>query len=175
MKLFTALVGCVFLLEICSANEQAMIAGKFHLESFLSSRIDALSNTYNSDVMLMPGHEFLKEGYGLAKSGARDSGQEVSRERLLDTMKKAAAARPERPAERVEKLMASLRNELVETREGEFSTEASDPVGTSDGKLHFSIEKGDVLLKISPPKGDFILLHLREIDGVWKVVSEYLD
>ena len=44
-----------------------------------------------------------------------------------------------------------------------------------DGKLHFTVVKGDVVVKVSPPKGDFLLLHLRSTNGKWQVVSEYLD
>ena len=63
------------------------------------------------------------------------------------------------------------------TTVGEFSIPAADPVGTPDSKLHFTIQRGDVLVKAAPGKGsgDFILLQLREVDGTWRVVAESLD
>lgn len=55
----------------------------------------------------------------------------------------------------------------------------ADEEATKSAKTHleqlFKVKKGDVLLKVSPPKGDFLLLHLRQIDGSWRIVSEYLD
>ena len=123
----------------------------------------------------MPTHEFLKDDYGLVEEGVRAKGAVVDREQLLAVMEKAFEERPERPAEKIDKILASLKYELVEVTAGDFAIQASDSVGGEDGKLHFTIKEGDVLLKVFPPKGDFILLHLRENEGKWKVVSEYLD
>ncbi len=71
--------------------------------------------------------------------------------------------------------LGELRYEPLEIAEGDFAADPADPVKTSDGRLHFAIKKGDVLLNVSPPKGDFVLLQLRKGDGGWQVVSEYLD
>ncbi|MGI9244009.1 MAG: hypothetical protein ACR2RV_24645 [Verrucomicrobiales bacterium] len=168
---FTLAILC----QIGHADEGAIDVAKTHLDSNLKGDYKKLTKTYAPKINLMAGHEFLKEEYGLAGAGGRAKGGEVERGKLIEAMTKASADRPERPQERVEKMLKSLRYEVIEVQKGDFVTEASDPVGTPDGKLHFSIKKGDVLLKVSPPKGDFLLLHLRKKAGEWSVVSEYLD
>lgn len=175
MKTVITILCFLAFIQFCSADEQAITTAKSHLSSNLKSDVEELNKSYAPKIILMPGHEFLKEEYGLAEAGGRATGQEVERGDLLAAMKKAADSRPERPADRIEKLLATLRYQVVETEAGDFATASSDPVGTPDGKLHFAIKAGDVLLKVSPPKGDFLLLHLRKHNGSWKVVSEYLD
>ena len=166
----------LLLAPLCHAEDGAIEAAKKHLGYTLKkSDHEKLGKTYAPTVTLMPGHEFLKEEYGLAGEDGRDKGAEVDRAKLIAAIVKASADRPDRPADRIEKKLGRLAFEIIEAKEGDFATDASDPVGTPDGKLHFSIEKGDVLLKASPGGGDFILLHLRKIDGSWMVASEYLD
>ena len=178
MKILLTLTLTLTLAVLCQvghADKGAIEVAKTHLDSNLKWNFKKLSETYAPKVTLMPGHEFLKEEYGLAGAGGRDKGGEIDRDKLIAAMKKASADRRERPQERIDKLLKSLTYEVIETKEGDFATEASDPVGTPDGKLHFAIKKGDVLLKVAPPKGDFLLFHLRKKDGAWSVVSEYLD
>jgi len=175
MKTLLTILSFIAFVQFCSADEQAIATAKSHLSSNLKSDVEELNKSYSPKIMLMPGHEFLKEEYGLAEPGGRATGLEVERGNLLAAMKKAANGRPERRADRIEKLLATLRYQVIEAEAGDFITAPSDPVGTPDGKLHFAIKAGDVLIKVSPPKGDFILLHLRKHDGAWKIVSEYLD
>ena len=142
---------------------------------FLKGKHGELAATYAPKVTLMPGHEFLKAEYGMAGDGARTAGAEVERDKLIAAMEKAAEGKPASPAERVDSLLEKMKFEVIGTKEGNFGIAPSDPVGTPDGKLHFEVKKGDVLLKVSPPKGDFLLLQLRQTDGIWRIVSEYLD
>ena len=72
-------------------------------------------------------------------------------------------------------MLKTLAFERMEVEIENNAVEPSDPVGTPDGKLHFKIEDGDALLKIAPPKGDFLLFQIRPIEGKWRVVAEYLD
>jgi hypothetical protein len=174
MKLLLVILPYIALMQFSCANEQSIAGAKLHLSNILKTNFTALEKSYASSVTLMPGHEFLKQKHGLAKDG-RSKELIANKKKLIVAMKTASASRPARPVERIDKLLKSLKYELIKTGEGDFITDASDPVGTADGKLHFLIKKDDVLLRVSPPKGDFILLHLRKIDGVWKVVSEYLD
>lgn len=148
---------------------------KAHVRSTLMSDHKKLEETYAPKVTLMPGHEFLKEKYGLAGPGARGKGAEVERGKLIAAIARASSDRPGLPEEHVKRILSTLKYQSMKVHEGDFETEASDPVETPHGKLHFTIRKGDLLIKVSPPKGDFILLHLRMENGAWKVVSEYLD
>lgn len=173
-KLFAILCFLTFA-QFSLADEQGIATAESHLGNLLRGDIPELSKSYAAKVLLMPGHEFLKTDYGLAKDGDRAIGLEVDRGKLVATMKQAAAERRKRPAERINKFLATVRYEVLKTKVGDFATDAADPVGTPDGKLHFTIEKGDLLLKVAPPKGDFLYLHLRKLDDEWRVVSEYLD
>jgi hypothetical protein len=165
----------ILLSPLCSANEEAIESAKTHLNRSLHGNNKELATTYAPKVTLMPGHEFLKEEYGLVGDGGRAEGAEVERDKLIAAMETAAAGRPARPAERVDALLETLKYEVIEVEAGKVKVDPSDPVGTPDGKLHFEVKEGDVLLKVSPPKGDFIFLHLRKVDGNWLIVSEYLD
>ena len=157
------------------ANDNAVDASKAHLNAFLRADYKKLEDTYASKVVLMPGHEFLKVEYGFTKEPGRKQATEVERAKLIQAMMKAAEGQPARPADKIAAVMESLRFEVMETTLGDFATQSSDPVGTPDSKLHFTIKKGDVLVKAAPPKGDFILLQMRQADGAWRVVGEYLD
>ena len=157
------------------ADDKAVDASKDHLSSFLRADYKKLEDTYASKVVLMPGHEFLKIEYGLTAEPGRKKATEVERGKLIQAMMKAGEGRPARPADKIAAMMESLRFEILRTTVGDFSTQSSDPVGTPDSKLHFTIKEGDVLVKAAPPKGDFILLQLRQAEGAWRVVAEYLD
>jgi hypothetical protein len=72
-------------------------------------------------------------------------------------------------------VLETLKYEVLKVKAGKVQVDPTDPVGTPDGKLHFEVKEGDVLLKVSPPKGDFLYLHLRKVNGTWLIVSEYID
>lgn len=175
MKTLLITLSAVFLTHICHANEEATNMAKSHLSNFLKGEYKKLSDSYSEKIQLMPGHEFLKKEYQLSKSGDRSKAIEVTSSKLITVMEKVSKGQPSRPIERIENMLKTLHYKALKTTQGDFATAPSDRVGTPDGKLHFSIKKDDVLLKVSPPKGDFLLLQMRKIDGKWKVISEYLD
>ena len=150
-------------------------SAKGYIKSFFFGDAEALSNTHSAKVYLMPGHEFLKEEYELAKEKDYNTGLEVSKEKLLAVMEKSFPKRKKMPEDKVLEMLNSLSFKVIETTAGDFATDPSDPVGTPDGKLHFQIKEGDALVKVSPPKGDFLLLHFRKEAEKWLVVSEYID
>ena len=176
MKTLTITVTTLMLLVgTLSANDEALHVTKSHLRNFLHADHGKLQESYASKVILMPGHEFLKIEYGLATEPGRKKSIEVNSEKLIQAMKKASEARPARPAEKISAMLESLKFEVQKAEVGDFVATPSDPVGTPDAKLHFTIKEGDVLVKVSPPRGDYILLQLRQVKGAWKVVAEYLD
>ena len=156
-------------------NDKAVEASKAHLNAFLRADYKKLEDTYASKVVLMPGHEFLKVEYGFTAEPGRKQATEVERAKLIQTMIKATEGRPARPADKIAAMMESLQFEVLKTTPGDFAPQSSDPVGTPNSNLHFTIKEGDVLVKAAPPKGDFILLQMRQIDAAWRVVAEYLD
>ncbi len=164
----------ILLSPLCSADEGAIESAKTHVNGSLKGNHKELAATYAPKVTLMPGHEYLKEEYGLVGVGGRAKGAEVERDKLIAAMETAAAGQPASPAKQVNALLETLKYEVIKVEEGKVEV-SPDPVGTPDVKFQFQVKKGDVLLKVSPPKGDFIFLHLRKIDGSWRIVSEYLD
>lgn len=155
--------------------DEPVDAAKLHIGSILNADFSKLEGSYASQVTLMPGHEFLKPKYKLTESEGRKEATKVDRKKLIDAMTKSIEGKPKRPADRITSLLESLKFEALKTTEGDFATESSDPVKTTDGKLHFKVEKSDVILKVAPPKGDFLLLQMRNIEGKWRIVAEYLD
>lgn len=162
-------------LTCISAGEEATQAAKAHLGFLFSADFERLGETYARDVLLMPGHEFLKPEYGMAEDVGRRLAVKVESRTLIAAMRKKFEGKPKPAPERVNARLSVLKFETLEAAEGEYVIEPADDVATPDGKLHFPMVKGDRLLKVSPPKGDFLLLQLRAIDGKWQVVSEYLD
>ena len=153
----------------------AVSVAKAHIKSLLTGKFAALEASYAPKVQLMPGHEFLKERYGVAGPKGRSAAVTIEQGKLLKVIRNSRKDDPLPPAEVVDKLLATLTYTPVKTAIGDFATDPADPVGTPDGKLHFTIEDGDVLIKVSPPKGDFLLLQYRKVAGTWKIVAEYLD
>lgn len=176
MKTLTLLM--IFFFTIIAHDDQeteALDAAKTHLIAFISLDTKTLESTFSDSVQLMAGHEFLKAKYKLVENGARNKGAAVKRELLLKVITESSADRPKPPVEKVKPKVDTLTFSVLKTKEGEFITSAADPVGTPDGKLHFNIIKGDVLVKAAPPKGDFVLFQMRKETGSWKVIAEYLD
>ena len=165
----------LLLAQLSHADQGAIEVAKAHISSNLSSDHKKLVETYAQKLTLMSGHEYLKEKYGLAGDGARATGAEVEGSKLIKAMVKSSADKPTLPMEHAKRILDKLKYESIEVHEGDFTTDASDTVKTPDGKLHFMIKKGDVLIKASAPKADFVLLQLRVEEGSWRVVSEYLD
>ena len=145
-----------------------------HVRNFLEGKFNEMEKSYAKQVVLMPGNELLKAKYGLAGPKGEKAAITVDRTKLLETMTKSFP-RPLFAANIVDKLFQAYRFEPLKTKVGDFATLPPDPVDTPDGKLHFTIADGDVLFKVGPEKGDFMLFQFRRIEGKWKVITEYLD
>jgi hypothetical protein len=127
---------------------------------------------YAPKVQLLPGHELLKDKFQLAPAGARAKGAVVAREKLLTVLAKVHVVEQKKfVLEKLEQMLKTLKYTPMKTKEGKIVADPTDPVG----KLHFTLKKGDILLKTSPPKGDFMLLQMRLQKGNWAVVAEYID
>ena len=175
MKLITTFLS-MFILTISSyAEDSGLEHCKKHLLAILSFDLEDLNTTYAENVNLMPGHEFTKPEHKLGDEDSRKTGLTVTRDKLLQAMKADIGDRESRPKDAVKKKLSALEYVILSNKAGKFAAVPSDPVGTADGKLHFELKKGDLLYKIKPPRGDFLLLHLRKIESKWVVISEYLD
>jgi len=152
-----------------------LVAAQKHLRAFLTGDVKTLAKTYAPDVRLMPGHEMLKEEYGLAQAGARATGAAVARDKLVPAIGGVMTRTGGFSEETLDKLLKMMTYKPLKIKDGKVVTDSTDPVQTADGKLHFQTESGDVVLKIAPPEGDFLLLQLRQVDGAWMVVAEYID
>jgi len=148
-----------------------------HVRSFMEGKFDKMTDSYAAKVRLMPGHEMLKAEYGLAGEGARTTGATVDRAKLLGASMKAFGGRPVVPPDVLEKLLTAFEFQVLGPGLGDHGVDSPDPVDTPDGKVHFIIKQGDVLLKFAPKngKGDFLLFQLRQVAGGWRVVAELLD
>ena len=158
-----------------AAEDAAVQVAREHLKSLVTANAESLKKSYAPEVVLMPGHEFLKPDYGLANDEERKVAVKVTCDALIAEIVKKAAGRPGPPQEKLDAMLSALRFEALEAKEGDLALEASDEVATPDGKLHFTIRNEDTVLKVVQPKGDFGLLHLRKADDRWVIVSEYLD
>jgi hypothetical protein len=161
-------------LPCVSANDAATPAAKAHLKNFFSGNTVELAKSYADEVLLMPGHEFLKPEYGIANDAQRMKATEVKNTVLVAAISKKIGGRPSPPVEKINEKLEAMTFTALDVTPGDFTTDPTDPVATADGKLHFAVVKGDQIIKISPPKGDFLLLQLRSINGKWQV-AEYLD
>jgi hypothetical protein len=83
---------------------------------------------------------------------------------LVAAISKKIGGRPSPPVEKINEKLEAMTFTALNVTPGDFTTDPTDPVATADGKLHFAVVKGDQIIKISPPKGDFLLLQLRSIN-----------
>ena len=153
----------------------ATAAAKSHFRGFLEGDFQKMETSYAMRVTLMPGCEMLKPEYGLAGPEGRGKATTVDRARLIAAMQKAFGGRPPVPAAKVARIFKSLTFQALQTKIGDVAIGPVDPVGGADGKFHFTMKDGDVLIKAGPEKGDFLLFQFRQINGHWQVVAEYLD
>jgi len=160
---------------LCRADDGALEAAKAHIAGIMSKDPRVLAATYAPKITLMPGHEFLKERYGLAGKDGRMKALEVESVKLLEVMEKSMEGQAKAPNEQVEAFLKVLKFEPLEIKEGDFAVQSPNPTGTPDNMLHFQVLKDDVIFKVSPPRKDYIVLHLRQLEGVWRVVSECFD
>jgi len=167
-------IQCTVVEPELSPTVEAIETAKIHVRSIIlhinGGAPKALKGVkYAPKVQLLPGHELLKDKYQLAPAGARAKGAVVARDKLIPTMAKVQVVRQKQfMIEKMEQLLKTLKYTPMKTKEGAF-------VINADGKLHFTIKKGDILLKIAPPRGGFMLLQMRLQKGNWAVVAEYID
>jgi hypothetical protein len=131
---------------------------------------ETLKEIYASEVQLLPGNRLFQYGLEVPRAAAK-LGVVIDREKMLPAVATQAGRDPV-PRQFVEQFVNKFRIEQLEVAEGEFVTEPNQPSESHDGKLRFSIRKGDVLLKVSVP-GAFRFVQLRKTDGKWEVVAEY--
>lgn len=187
MKRRTLLIMLLSISTICQAKSNdfrgvksptvasATSAAQKHVRNFMEGQFNKLERTYAAQIKLISGHEMLKAKYNLAGEEARKAGVIVNRAKLVEAMKKSFGGRPVVPVDAIDAVFNAYVFEVLETPVGDYATDPPDPVATPDGKIHFSIEPGDLLFKVGPKKGDFLLFQFRSIAGSWKVVAEYLD
>jgi hypothetical protein len=168
LSLFFTTLSCV------AAEKEAFEAAKTHVTLILAGNVDELENSYTEVVTLMPGHLFLNPEHGLVEKTATPASANIERGKFIDAINKMGEGHKRPPMEKVRERVETLTFEQVEVTEGDFVTDPSKQVDTLDGKLHFTIEKGDKLYKISLPDGNFLLLQLRLTDDDWRVTAEYL-
>lgn len=141
---------------------------KMHLLAILESDLEWLGQTYADSVMLMPGHPL----------GGGAQPLTIERQRLLMQLRaKRGNVDPGFP-EMIDQIMASVKCESLEVQVGDFEITPEATAGTPDGKLHFSIEEGDQIIRVgSKEEGedDFLLFQVRRIEGDWRVIAEYRE
>jgi hypothetical protein len=129
-----------------------------------------LSKLYASEVQLLPGNRLFY--FGLEVPGKMtEFGVAVHRDEMLVALKQQADRDP-MPFLVVGSVVNSFRIEQLDVPVGEYATEPNQPGESLFQKLHFKIEKNDVLLKLSLP-GAFRFLQLRKTNEQWVVIAEY--
>jgi hypothetical protein len=129
-----------------------------------------LKEIYDTEVRLLPGNRLFHFGLELPAKMS-PSGVVVKRDNMLPALKKQAERDPA-PEQIVALLVDEFRIEQLDVKAGEFVTEPNHPSDSLVGKLQFTMEENDVLVKVSVP-GAFRYLQLRKVDEQWKVVAEY--
>lgn len=160
---------------VADDQKAAIALAKKHMVAFITADAKTLKTTMTEFVQLMPGHEFTKEKYKLAGKDGRSTGALVKRDELLKVLLAKMGERAKPLLKEVEARIVTLKFTVIASKEGEVITDSADRVMTKDGKLHFNLKKGDLLIKGAPERGDFVLFQLRKVGTDWKVVAEYLD
>lgn len=154
------------------ALQAAREALQVHVENLLKGNFEALQKSYAKEVVLVAGGEYLKSKYGLAGDGGEIEPATVEREKLIAVMKEKGKFLPEKL---IDELLKHYKYTTMKSSPGTYATLPPDPVATADGKVRFEVKKGDVVLKVGPEKGDFMLFQVRPNGNQWVVVAEYLD
>ncbi|MFN3192816.1 MAG: protein kinase domain-containing protein [Aureliella sp.] len=130
----------------------------------------ALQEMYASEVRLLPGNRLFH--FGLELPGKLSaSGVLVKREDILPALKEQASRDPI-PRSMVGGLASLFRIEQVSAPVGELIAEPNLSNDSVFGRLQFTLEKNDILIKVSVPNA-FRYLQLRKSGESWIVVAEY--
>ena len=141
--------------------------GKAYVLAKFGGPKDTLESSLAEEIILLPGHEYLKKEYGINPSGDRGKQMKVSREKLIDLHQTAWKALPDAKKRKI----ADMLEKSVYT-----FVVASGELTDAGGRLKLPTRSGDVVMKVQPkPTGDFLLYVLRRLDGQWKVVMDYTD
>ncbi|GEM_PF-5971784 len=153
------------------ANPEAEKAAKDHLGCLIMADLPKLGESYAEMVLLMPGHDFMPKHMRPQGPGPRMA-VPVPKAALMQGYQEKFARRPPVPPERRDEFMKMLRFKTLPTVPGPHVIQAD-----RQGELfNFPIEAGDSLIEVTAEgRGESQYLHLRKIEGSWKVVSERLE
>jgi hypothetical protein len=163
------------------AQEQAPTADYKSLgRRFVMAKLDAdresLDNALAPEVLLLPGHEYLKAEYGLRPDGNRRTAISVKRDKLIDLDMKVYTTFPADKKAKARELLAKSEYKFVIAERDGMTLNPHNPDDQENASLSLPTKKGDVVMIVLPkPKGDYLLYVLRRIDGVWKIVMDYTD
>ena len=172
----TWMLGIGIGIHACPVGEEGSI--KF-VRTFLEARFSKdkdFSEFVAPKITLLPGHEYLKERYGVVGAGQRSTSKEVNRDDFVKVTNGLRAELTEKKAARLRELLSKCDYTLRSLKKGDNTVDPPDPVGTPDKKIHLLAEEGDALVFVRPkPKGDFLFFVVRKIEGKRKIVAEYVD
>ena len=150
--------------------------GKAFLVAKFTGDKKALEDFYADEVLLLPGHEYLKARYGFNPSGDRSKAKTIAKKELIKLDAKLAEKLSEEDCKDLIEFLKKSRFTFTVAKGEKTQMDPSDPVETPDGKLTLPTKKGDVIVKIQPePKADYLLYVLRKDKDRWKVVADYTD
>jgi hypothetical protein len=165
-------LGCCCGLPACAdepdpVDPKCKELGKAYVLAKFGGPKDTLESSLAEEIILLPGHEYLKKEYGINPSGDRDKQMKVSRGKLIDLDQTVWKALPDAKKQKI----ADMLEKSVYT-----FVAASGELTDAGGRLKLPTRSGDVVMKVQPkPTGDFLLYVLRRLDGQWKVVMDYTD
>ena len=141
------------------------------MKDFLKAKFKGEAEAfYMDEVILIPGHEYLKRQYGLSEDGDRSKALTVSSEKLVKLDKENSKEIPE---EKLEGLFAKMA--VTNTKIGE---DGDYPLRGEDGGRGAKVacKAGDVVV-IAGFEGtnDILALLLRKSGDAWKVAGEMID
>jgi hypothetical protein len=150
--------------------------GKVFVVAKFTGDVKALDRMYADEVLLLPGHEYLKKTYGINPSGDRSKAKSLAKKKMIELDLRLAGRLDEEKRKKLTDVLNKCTYTFAVAKGGSTKMDPSDPLGTEDGKLTLSTRKGDVVMKVQPkPKGDFLLYVLRQEKDLWKVVADYTD
>ena len=145
------------------------------LDKFGADR-ESLVNAFAPEVLLLPGHEYLKAEYGLNPSGDRRKSISVKRDLLVDLDVKVYTRFPADKKAKIRELLAKAEYKFVIAGRDGMKLNPHKPDDGGNASLSLPTRQGDVVMIVLPkPKGDYLLYVMRRIDDAWKIVMDYTD